>query len=194
MMPATHPDNPVTRQRRERFLSRQSVIEMRARERARALLDPGTFRELLGPFDRLESPWLPLQGIVPESDDGVITARTVGPGSFVHDAATAPRAQSLLTVDRLDIVTVYMRVPDVYAPFVTRGTEAVIEMNDLPGEVTHARVTRFAPSLNNPEHDRTMRVEVDLYNGTKQEYERFVAKEAALPAFSACQNWRTSSR
>jgi malonate decarboxylase beta subunit len=48
---------------------------MRARERARALLDPDTFRELLGPFDRLESPWLPLQGIVPESDDGVIIAR-----------------------------------------------------------------------------------------------------------------------
>jgi malonate decarboxylase beta subunit len=75
MMQTTHPDNPVTRQRRERFLSRQSVIEMRARERARALLDPGTFRELLGPFDRVESPWLPLQGIVPESDDGVIIAR-----------------------------------------------------------------------------------------------------------------------
>ena len=30
---------------------------------------------MLGPFDRLESPWLPLQGIVPESDDGVIVAR-----------------------------------------------------------------------------------------------------------------------
>ena len=38
MMPATHPDNPVTKERRDRFLSRQSVIEMRARERARALL------------------------------------------------------------------------------------------------------------------------------------------------------------
>src|SRR5277367_3367770 len=67
--------NPTTKERRDRFLSRQSIIEMRARERARALLDPGSFRELLGPFDRLESPWLPLQGIVPESDDGVIVAR-----------------------------------------------------------------------------------------------------------------------
>ena len=75
MMQTTPPDNLVTRERRERFLSRQSVIEMRARERARTLLDPGTFRELLGPFDRMESPWLPLQGIVPESDDGVIIAR-----------------------------------------------------------------------------------------------------------------------
>src|SRR5277367_5565948 len=75
MMPTTHNDNPVNKERRERFLSRQSVIETRARERVRALLDPGSFRELLGPFDRLESPWLPLQGIVPESDDGVIVAR-----------------------------------------------------------------------------------------------------------------------
>ncbi len=75
MTSATPADNPLTKDQRTRFLSRQSVIEMRARERARALLDPGTFRELLDPFDRLESPWLPMQGIVPESDDGVIIAR-----------------------------------------------------------------------------------------------------------------------
>jgi malonate decarboxylase beta subunit len=75
MIHTTHSDNRITKDRRERFLSRQSIIEMRARDRAQALLDPGSFRELLGPFDRLESPWLPLQGIVPESDDGVIVAR-----------------------------------------------------------------------------------------------------------------------
>ncbi len=60
---------------RERLLARQSIIEMRARQKALALLDPGSFRELLGPFDRLESPWLPLQGIVPQSDDGVVIVR-----------------------------------------------------------------------------------------------------------------------
>jgi malonate decarboxylase beta subunit len=52
-----------------------SFIELSARERARALLDPGTFRELLGPFDRIESPWLPLQGIVCQADDGCVIAR-----------------------------------------------------------------------------------------------------------------------
>jgi malonate decarboxylase beta subunit len=60
---------------RERFLARESYIELTARERARAMLDPGTFRELLGPFERLKSPWLPLQGIVAQSDDGVVIAR-----------------------------------------------------------------------------------------------------------------------
>jgi malonate decarboxylase beta subunit len=58
-----------------RFLSRESFIELGARERAQVLLDRGTYRELLGPFDRLESPWLPMQGVVPQSDDGLIVAR-----------------------------------------------------------------------------------------------------------------------
>ena len=59
----------------ERFLTRRSFIELSARDRAAALLDAGSFLELLGPFDRLHSPWLPMQGIVPQEDDGVIVAR-----------------------------------------------------------------------------------------------------------------------
>jgi malonate decarboxylase beta subunit len=54
---------------------RESFVELRARERAQAILDPGTFRELLGPFDRVVSPWLIPQGVVPQSDDGVVVAR-----------------------------------------------------------------------------------------------------------------------
>jgi malonate decarboxylase beta subunit len=65
----------TTRAGYRRFLDRHSFIEMNARERARAVLDPGTFREMLGPFDRIKSPWLPLQGIVAQADDGVVLAR-----------------------------------------------------------------------------------------------------------------------
>jgi malonate decarboxylase beta subunit len=57
------------------FLARKSFIELSARERAQALLDEGSYRELLGPFERLKSPWLLMQGVVPESDDGSIIAR-----------------------------------------------------------------------------------------------------------------------
>jgi malonate decarboxylase beta subunit len=57
------------------FLQRRSFVEMGARERARAILDNGSFRELLGPFDRLKSPWLPRQGIPAQADDGVVLAR-----------------------------------------------------------------------------------------------------------------------
>lgn len=55
--------------------NKQSFIELKARERARALLDAGSFRELLGPFDQIRSPWLEPQGIVTQSDDGMVVAK-----------------------------------------------------------------------------------------------------------------------
>ena len=54
---------------------RTSFIELKGRERALALLDENSFSELLGPFDKIESPHLAPQGIVPEFDDGMIIAR-----------------------------------------------------------------------------------------------------------------------
>ncbi|WP_312904640.1 biotin-independent malonate decarboxylase subunit beta [Stutzerimonas nitrititolerans] len=58
-----------------RLLQSRSFVELGARERARALLDTGSFRELLDPFDRVTSPWLPKQGIVTQADDGVVVAK-----------------------------------------------------------------------------------------------------------------------
>lgn len=56
-------------------IATESFIELSGRERAQAVLDAGSFRELIGPFDRMTSPHLPLQGIVAQSDDGVIVGR-----------------------------------------------------------------------------------------------------------------------
>ncbi|SFN38965.1 malonate decarboxylase beta subunit [Izhakiella capsodis] len=53
----------------------RSFIELKARERAQALLDNGSYRELLGPFEEIMSPWLAPQGIVPQSDDGMVVAK-----------------------------------------------------------------------------------------------------------------------
>jgi malonate decarboxylase beta subunit len=72
------------------FVARESFIELSARERAHRLLDPGTFRELLGPFDRMTSPWLPLQGIVCQADDGVVIAR----GSIAGQPAVVAAIES----------------------------------------------------------------------------------------------------
>jgi multidrug resistance efflux pump len=108
--------------------------------------------------------------------DGVITRRNVDPGSFVR-SATSGRTEPLLTLQRTDIVTVWVKLPDVYAPYVTTDSDTVIEMSELPGHLIHGKITRFNPSLLTQEHDRTMRVEVDLHNGTEKEYQDFLAKE-----------------
>ena len=58
-----------------RLLQQHSFVELGARQRARALLDDGSFRELVDPFERLVSPWLAKQGVVPQADDGVVIAK-----------------------------------------------------------------------------------------------------------------------
>ncbi|WP_346235243.1 biotin-independent malonate decarboxylase subunit beta [Lysinibacillus telephonicus] len=50
----------------------ESLVESLARERAFQLLDKGSAYEILSPFDRLESPHLAAQNIVPQYDDGMI--------------------------------------------------------------------------------------------------------------------------
>ncbi|MBU3845647.1 MAG: biotin-independent malonate decarboxylase subunit beta [Candidatus Acinetobacter avistercoris] len=57
------------------LLKKQSFIELSARDRVKALLDDTSFRELLDPFARIMSPWLPKQNIVPQADDGVVIAK-----------------------------------------------------------------------------------------------------------------------
>lgn len=65
LQPAGEPD----------FVRRKSFIELSARERAMTFFDPDTARELLGAFDRIESPWLPLQDITPQADDGCVVVK-----------------------------------------------------------------------------------------------------------------------
>ncbi|MFT0213333.1 biotin-independent malonate decarboxylase subunit beta [Pseudomonas sp. F1_0610] len=69
------------------LLAQQSFVELNARERARSLLDQGSMQELLGPFDRVKSPWLEQQGIVAQADDGAVVAKGTINGKPVVVAA-----------------------------------------------------------------------------------------------------------
>jgi malonate decarboxylase beta subunit len=57
------------------MMANGGFLELSPRERLAALLDEGCLAELAGPFDRLYSPWLLLQGATPQSDDGVVVVR-----------------------------------------------------------------------------------------------------------------------
>ena len=57
------------------YVSRHSFIELNGRARAQSLMDPGSWRELVDAFELIESPWLPAQGIAPQSDDGCIVLK-----------------------------------------------------------------------------------------------------------------------
>ncbi len=106
-------------------------------------------------------------GTIQAPFDGVIVRRNVDPGFFVQNAGSG-HATPLLTIHRNDIVTVTMRLPDLYAPYVTPETEAIFETPSVPGVKIRGKVTRYPPSLVTPEKDRTMLVEVDLWNRTPE--------------------------
>jgi multidrug resistance efflux pump len=119
---------------------------------------------------------------------GAVVRRHVDPGSFVQNATTG-HPTPILTLERADIVTVVMNVPENYAPYVAPGTVAVLQLNSMPGLKIRGEVTRFAPSVATSAHDRTMRVEVDLWNDAPEKYQAFFAdpknlaelKEGRLP-------------
>ena len=54
-------------------LQKNSFLEATARDRARGLVDEGTFSELLNPKDRMSSPHLPVLGEAVAFDDGIVT-------------------------------------------------------------------------------------------------------------------------
>lgn len=107
--------------------------------------------------------------------DGVVATRAVDPGTFVPSASIVPGAPALLSIMRTDIVTLSMRVPDTFVAWVTLDTPVEIRVDAFPGRTLRCTLSRIAPNLSTA--DRTMGVEVDLYNGTSAEYARFLDRE-----------------
>jgi len=128
--------------------SAQIEVSRKDLERAKAVAD---YAKIIAPFD------------------GVVVRRTVDPGSFVQNATTGA-SDVLISIAKVDLVTVCAKFPDSVAPSVAADTPALVTVDDLPGVSISAKVTRFAPTVQNA--DRTMRVEVDLFNGNEEEYRR----------------------
>ena len=112
--------------------------------------------------------------------DGVVVRRSVDPGSFVQNATTGT-SDVLISIAKVDLVTVSAKFPDSVAPSIQNGMPALVTVDDLPGVTISAKVTRFAPTLQNA--DRTMRIEVDLFNGDEADYLR-LTQEPGSSRFS----------
>lgn len=116
-------------------------------------------------------------GTIKAPFDGEITRRNVDPGFFVQNAGDG-HALPLLVMQRNDIVTIEVRVPDVYVNYITPNTEAIFETSVMPGVKIHGKVTRYPQSLINVAKDRTMLVEIDLWNRDAAEFEKNIKNQA----------------
>jgi multidrug resistance efflux pump len=113
--------------------------------------------------------------VIPAPFNGRVVARNVDPGTFVQ-SANSGKAVPMLSIERTDLVTIVIWVPEKDAPYVSADTEVVIRLDALDGREIRTRVTRIAHALD-PEKGRDMQVQVDLYNPHEPgDYPAVVAK------------------
>jgi HlyD family secretion protein len=93
--------------------------------------------------------------------DGVVTQRNFFPGAFIRSASDGSQLP-LLTVSRVDMMRVVVRVPDRDVLLANAGDPAVLTIDGLEGRTFRGSVSRIASSEDSL--SRTMRVEIDLPN------------------------------
>lgn len=93
---------------------------------------------------------------------GIVTRRFVDPGSLMQAATSSNNVTPLITVARIDLVRVFIDVPEGSAAYVHRGAPATLEVAAIQGRKFKGSVTRYSEALDPA--TRTMRTEVDLPN------------------------------
>jgi RND family efflux transporter MFP subunit len=109
----------------------------------RRLLELQSFQKVYAPFD------------------GVITVRNVDPGSLISAGSTSG-TQELFTLAQVDVLRIFVFVPQSYAPDIKAGQTADVSVRELPGRVFKGTVTRTAGAIDAT--SRTLRTEVQVPN------------------------------
>ncbi len=117
--------------------------------------------------------------VLPAPYDGVIVARNANTFDFVLPTKGDPSALSrapylspsraaapIYVVDRIDIVRIFVDIPEQYADYVHIGSKATVLVSAFRDQPIEGSVTRTSWALN--VKSRTLRAEVDLANPGSQ--------------------------
>jgi RND family efflux transporter MFP subunit len=95
--------------------------------------------------------------------NGVITRRTVDPGTLITAGNSGTTgARELFDMALTDPLRVYVSVPQAYAPAIKVGMQAVVTLQEFPGQKFTGTVVRTADSIDTT--TRTLLTEVDVPN------------------------------
>ncbi|MHB1606076.1 MAG: efflux RND transporter periplasmic adaptor subunit [Leptospirales bacterium] len=95
--------------------------------------------------------------------DGIITRRYIDPWNLISmGTGTTVHALPLLKLSYVDMMRLYVGVPERYVRYVKRGLPVWVEAQGLGGRKFEGRVTRFDFALDHG--TRTMRTEIDILN------------------------------
>ncbi len=93
--------------------------------------------------------------------DGVITARNTDIGQLINSGSGAPPA-SLFEIAAVDVLRVYVSVPQIYSAACHRGMIVDLTLPQFPGKRFHGTLVRTADAID--QASRTLLVEVDVNN------------------------------
>jgi RND family efflux transporter MFP subunit len=99
-------------------------------------------------------------GVLVAPFDGVVTQRTAEVGQLVTSGTTM--GHPLFKVAEVDVVRVFVNVPQLYAPDIYVGMDAPTTVRERPGRTFEGRVARTANELDLG--TRTLLTEVDIPN------------------------------
>jgi RND family efflux transporter MFP subunit len=102
---------------------------------------------LLG-YARIEAPF-----------DGVVTQRNVDSGALIQPGADQ---LPLYMIARSDIMTIWIAIPEAFAPTVNPGDRAQVTLQAIPGRIIQGTVTRISWAVD--PKVRTLRAEIDIPN------------------------------
>jgi RND family efflux transporter MFP subunit len=91
---------------------------------------------------------------------GVLTRRNVDPGALINAGSTT--GKEMFDIARVDPLRVYVSVPQAYAPAIKVGMNAVVTLQEFPGQKFTGTVARTAESIDLA--SRTLLTEVDVPN------------------------------
>jgi HlyD family secretion protein len=95
--------------------------------------------------------------------DAVVTVRNANTGDYVQAVTgdkSTPNPSAIFVVARIDLVRVFVDVPEAYARYVQKGTKAMVRAEALSGLQIPAAVTRTSWAIH--QKTRTLRAEIDL--------------------------------
>jgi len=109
----------------------------------RRLLELQSFQKVYAPFD------------------GIITVRNVDPGSLITAGSTTGTTE-LFTLAQVDVLRIFVYVPQSYAPDIKVDQTADVSVRELPGRVFQGTVARTAGAIDAT--SRTLLTEVHVPN------------------------------
>jgi len=97
---------------------------------------------------------------------GVLTKRTVDPGALINAGVSGAAGKELFDIAQVDPLRVYVSVPQSYAPSIKNGMDAVVTLQEYPGQKFKGTVARTAEAIDPA--TRTLLTEVDVPNNKGQ--------------------------